>query len=159
SPVSRRMRRQAKGRCGLLIPATPSKESAMTCSLQNLFRSKNYKRRPKAIRSRTFEALEDRRLMAITPVTINPDPGALTDPTVNARAFALVAGIRSGTLYVRGTNNADTINLRQINSAITIDGLSGSFNTADVQNIVIRSFGGNDTINLKSEAVKGQQAI
>jgi calpain family cysteine protease/hemolysin type calcium-binding protein len=131
----------------------------MKRSLPTLFRSKNHKRRPKAIRSRTFEALEDRRLMAITPVTVNPDPSALFDPTINSPAVALVAGIKSSTLYIRGTDKADNINLRQTNSAITIDGLSGSFNTADFQNIVIRSFGGGDTINLKSEAIKGQQAI
>jgi hypothetical protein len=125
----------------------------------NLFRSENHKRRPKTIRSRSFEALEDRHMMAVTPISVVADPGQFYDPSVNAPAAALMAGINNGTLYVRGTNNADTITLRQKNEAITIDGLTGSFNTTDFQNIVIRSFGGKDTINLKSEAVKGQQAI
>lgn len=130
----------------------------MNRSLPGLLRSMHLKNRPKSkVRSRTFEALEDRHMMAVAPVPINPTIPFL--PSVNTPATQLMAGVDSGTLYIRGTDKADTITLRQVNNAITIDRLTGSFNTADFQNIIIRSFGGADTINLKSEAVKGQQAI
>src|SRR6185503_2686507 len=109
----------------------------MKRSLPSLFRSENHKRRPKTIRSRTFESLEDRHMMAVAPVPINLTIPFL--PSVNTPATQLMAGVDAGTLYVRGTNNADTITLRQKNDAITIDGLGGSFNTADFQNIIIRS--------------------
>jgi hypothetical protein len=128
----------------------------MKRSLSNLFYSKTEKRRPKSKALRpSFETLEDRRVMAALVTDVIP----VFSPRMNAPATSLMAGVYEGTLYVRGTDSADTITLRQVNNAIKIDGLVGSFNTSSFQNIVIRSFGGNDVINLKSESVKGQQAI
>jgi Ca2+-binding RTX toxin-like protein len=136
----------------------PAKEPTMKRARPNLFRTKNKQHRTQSRAfSRGFETLEDRHMMAVAPFTIDPTPVFL--PAVNSPAASLMAGVNNGTLYIRGTDAADTIKLRQINDAITIDGLTGSFNVSEIQNIVIRSFGGNDTINLKSEAVKGQQAI
>ena len=132
----------------------------MKRTLTNLFRSKNQKRRPKSKALRpSFESLEDRRVMAVSAGPVIYEPVAYFAPAQNSPAAKLVAGINEGTLYIRGTDAADTITLRQKNNEIKIDGLTGAFNTNYFQNIVVRSFGGNDKINLKSEAVKGQQAI
>jgi Ca2+-binding RTX toxin-like protein len=128
----------------------------MKRTLSNLFWSRPEKRRTNARGFRpSFESLEDRRVMAVNIL----EPIGAFGPAVNSPGTLLTAGVKDGTLYVRGTDKPDTITLRQQNNAIKIDGLVGSYNINNFQNIVIRSFGSNDVINLKSEAVKSQQAI
>ena len=56
----------------------------------------------------------------------------------------------SGVLDIIGTNNADTITVRQSGNFISIDGIAGTYNTTDVNNIEINGFDGNDTINLNT---------
>jgi hypothetical protein len=128
----------------------------MKRTLSNLFWSqpKKYRANSKGFRP-SFESLEDRRVMAVNVL----EPIGAFGPAVNSPGTSLTAGVKDGTLYVRGTDKPDTITLRQQNNALKIDGVVGSFNINNFNNIVIRSFGGSDVINLKSEAVKGQQAI
>ena len=126
----------------------------------NLLRSKIRRHRAKSRTfARTFEVLEVRQMMTVNSASILADPIALFPASFNTPAATLMAGINDDILYIRGTDAADTITLRQQNNAIKIDGLAGSFNTSFFRTSLCGPFGGNDKINLKSEAVKGQQAI
>jgi hypothetical protein len=131
----------------------------MKRTLSNLFWSRPKKSRPRKAFRPSFEGLEDRRVMAGLVTGAVSDAFLGFAPAINSAATSLMAGVHEGTLYVRGTDSGNTITLRQKNDAVSIDGLVGSYNVNNFNNIVIRSFGGNDVINLKSEGVKGQQAI
>ncbi|WP_435011957.1 hypothetical protein P12x_006194 (plasmid) [Tundrisphaera lichenicola] len=53
-----------------------------------------------------------------------------------------------GQLYVEGTDARDVIVIRQTGSAITVDGLSASFNLANVTSVAVNALGGDDFIEL-----------
>jgi uncharacterized protein involved in tolerance to divalent cations len=94
----------------------------------------NYHRRRRML----FEGLENRQMLA----------GGL--------AASLAA---NGVLSIAGTDLADTIVVRQINNRVLIDGLSTSYAVSQVNRIVVDARGGNDTVDLNSAAVSGQQPI
>ena len=69
---------------------------------------------------------------------------------LETRMVPTTAALSSGILNILGTNNADTITVRQQNNVISIDGVASTFNTTEVQSIVIRGLDGADTINLNT---------
>jgi hypothetical protein len=85
-----------------------------------------------------MERLEDRQLMAANVTALLSG--------VNMPQGALVP-----TLYIEGTDSADTIVVRQTNNLLSIDGLPQVFPANGVSKIVISSLGGKDTITLLTE--------
>ena len=99
---------------------------------------KNLRRRPGRSRRRlSFEGLEPRQVLA----------GGLT------------ATLANGVLAITGTEQADTIVVRQIDNRLSIDGLSGSYAVNQVNRIAVNALGGDDVVNLDSGALSGQQPI
>jgi RTX calcium-binding nonapeptide repeat (4 copies) len=80
--------------------------------------------RRKTRRSLNMESLENRQMMAAN-LTV-----ALTD----------------GVLAIVGTEQADTIVVRQVNNRLSVDGVSGSFDASNVKGIAIDSRGGHDYV-------------
>jgi Ca2+-binding RTX toxin-like protein len=68
--------------------------------------------------------------------------------TLEAREVPTVAALSGGVLTVTGTGQADTITVRQAATAITVDGVSGSFAKSAVDRIRIDAGGGGDHIKL-----------
>jgi len=85
-----------------------------------------------------FESLEQRQMMA-TGLT-----ASLGD---------------DGVLAITGTEQADNIIVRQIDDRISVDGLSDSHEVRKIERIVVDARGGDDTVNLDSGSVSGQEAI
>jgi hypothetical protein len=76
-------------------------------------------------------------------------PGVESCEARQLMAASLTASLTpSGQLYVEGTDARDVIVLRQTGSAITIDGLSSSFNLANVSSVAVSGLGGDDFIEL-----------
>lgn len=90
-----------------------------------------------------LEPLEDRALAAA---------GILATPHVTA-------SLSQGVLTVNGTYMADTINVRQANGVIAVNGVAGWFPAVAVNRIEVKGFGGNDVIRLNSETMPGGQPI
>ena len=65
----------------------------------------------------------------------------------------------AGVLMVTGTDNADQINFRQTNGAISIVGVDGSFSATRVTSIIVDLKGGDDTVSLNSSANGGNQTL
>jgi Ca2+-binding RTX toxin-like protein len=63
-----------------------------------------------------------------------------------------------GVLRIEGTEAADTINIRQANGVVSVDGV-GWVPASYVKVIAVLGLGGNDTIKLNSDSVSGQQPI
>src|SRR5687767_14188167 len=63
-------------------------------------------------------------------------------------AANLTASLTSGVLSIDGTDQGETIVVRQIDNRISIDGVSGSFNASQVALIAIEGKGGDDYIRL-----------
>jgi Ca2+-binding RTX toxin-like protein len=82
-----------------------------------------------------FEAFERRNLMAASAV------------------------LADGILTVTGSEADDSIVFRQVENRITVDGVSGFFEAGQIRQIVVNALAGNDTVNLDSGAIAGQQPI
>jgi hypothetical protein len=83
--------------------------------------------------------------------------------TLNGAALnfknSVVTSYKYGVLTVMGTNNGDSLALRQINGKITIVGVKGSWTASKVTSIVINLQNGNDSVSLNSLANGGNQAL
>lgn len=73
--------------------------------------------------------------------------------------MAVTASLSAGILTVNGSIFADTIQLRQVDNQIRVDGVSGQFSVGQIQRIEINAGFANDQILLNSQAIPGQQAI
>jgi len=73
---------------------------------------------------------------------------ALTFDALEPREVPATATLTDGTLLITGTDQADTITVRQTATAIRVDGISGSFAPSAVTTVVINSLGGDDRIKL-----------
>jgi hypothetical protein len=76
----------------------------------------------------------------------------LEDRSVPAVATSFIAG----TLTVTGTPAADTIIVRRVNNAISVDGTPFKTPAAQVRQIIVDGGAGDDTIRLDSENLGGQ---
>ena len=72
----------------------------------------------------------------------------LTFDALEAREVPATAVLTDGSLLITGTDNADTITVRQTATAITVSGVTGSFPRASVTTVRINALGGDDTIKL-----------
>jgi hypothetical protein len=91
--------------------------------------------------------------------------------TLEERAVPAVSAqlSRAGVLGVWGDSGHNTLNVRQVNNTLAVDGVSiynfqtnrwvSRVSVASVARIEVVGYGGNDVINLNSGAVAGQQAI
>src|SRR5262245_1757833 len=68
-------------------------------------------------------------------------------------AANLPAALADGVLAIGGTEQADTIVVRQVSNQIRIDGITGGFDASQVNSVKIDSLGGDDVIRL---GVSGQ---
>ncbi len=106
----------------------------------------------KATRSKSvrlsIQPLEDRAVPA--GLVINPPP--ILVPHVTAIN-------NHGVLQITGTEEADTILVRQTSGQIAVSGVAGSFAAGLIQRIEVTGLGGNDTIRLDSEIIGGGQPI
>ena len=68
---------------------------------------------------------------------------------LEAREVPATAALSNGILTVTGTGSADTITVRQSSTAITVDGVSGSFALSKVTEVRVNAGGGNDTVDLR----------
>ncbi|MFM7151603.1 MAG: C2 family cysteine protease [Gemmataceae bacterium] len=62
----------------------------------------------------------------------------------------------NGVLLIRGTTDDDYVQVRKFGNRIEIDGVSQSFSAPSIRRLDIRTFAGNDTIDLRAE---GNQRI
>src|SRR4051794_1565390 len=67
---------------------------------------------------------------------------------LEAREVPATAALTDGTLLITGTDQADTITVRQTATAIRVDGIAGSFARSAVTTVRINALGGDDTIKL-----------
>ncbi len=74
-------------------------------------------------------------------------------------AAGLTVSLDGDVLRITGTEAADVIRVRQINDHITVDGTPGVYDAGAIHRIVVNALGGDDTVDLNSQAVGGQQAI
>lgn len=91
-----------------------------------------------------------RKLFAPT-ATIRKAPPVKTSLGLTAletREVPTVASLTNGILTVTGTDNAETITVRQSTTSITVDGVAGSFAVGSVSQIKVNALGGNDTVRL-----------
>ncbi|MFO0969507.1 MAG: calcium-binding protein [Gemmataceae bacterium] len=85
----------------------------------------------------------------------------------NLLAAGLNAELAAGILTINGTDGPDLINVRNINGRVFVDGAviklgantQASVAAGVVNRIVVNGLGGNDTIQLNSEATAGQQPL
>ena len=75
-------------------------------------------------------------------------PTRLRFDGLEAREVPATAALTDGTLLITGTDQADTITVRQTATAIRVDGIAGSFARSAVSTVRINALGGNDTIRL-----------
>lgn len=64
-----------------------------------------------------------------------------------------------GTLAITGTEQDDIITMRQIDDRLHVDGLEASYKVDAVTRIKVDACGGDDTVDLNSNAVPGQRVI
>ncbi len=82
-----------------------------------------------------------------------------TLPPVTASLSGGVLSIQSSASPQFGASTGATINVRQVNGTISIDGVSTTFSSALVQSIQINGSAGDDFIYTNSEATSGQEPI
>jgi hypothetical protein len=102
--------------------------------------------------------LKNERLIMNAKTTFRPNVECLEARNLMASSITANLGA-NGLLAILGTEQSDVITVRQISNKISVDGVSGSWNAASVKGILVEGQGGNDTVLLNSEAVRGQQAI
>ena len=61
----------------------------------------------------------------------------------------------TGVLTITGTSGADAITVHDLNSKVTIDGITTSYTASQVKSIVINGGGGNDKITLDNGGKAG----
>jgi hypothetical protein len=94
--------------------------------------------KPRYRKNLTVERLEDRSMMAA----------------------GLSAALSStGVLTITGTSGADAITVHDLNSKVTIDGITSSYTASQVKSIVINGGGGNDKITLDNGGKAGGLGI
>src|SRR5438445_13171899 len=102
--------------------------------------------RSKSVRL-SIQPLEDRAVPA--SLVINP-------PILVPHVTAIN---NHGVLEITGTEQADTILVRQTGGQITVSGVPGLFAASQIQRIEVFGLGGNDMIRLDSEVIGGSQPI
>jgi Calpain family cysteine protease/RTX calcium-binding nonapeptide repeat (4 copies) len=75
-------------------------------------------------------------------------PTKLQFDALEAREVPATAVLTGGSLLITGTEGGDTIRVRQSATAITVDGVSGSFPLSQVTTVRVNGLGGNDAISL-----------
>ncbi|MBC8874306.1 MAG: VCBS repeat-containing protein, partial [Planctomycetes bacterium] len=88
----------------------------------------------------------------IGPLQLDPDPAP-------AQTVLTAILTKDGTLTITGTDQDDSITVRQIDDRLFVDGLDGFYDAHAVSQIRVDALGGNDTVDLNSGAVPGQQSI
>ncbi len=109
---------------------------------------------------RANKTLDSRSNRMLLSKRFRPRCEMLEDRQLLSASFPHVtAGLENAILKINGTFLSDTIQVRQMNNHISVDGVYGSFSVSLVQKIEISGGAGNDQIYLNSEQVVGQQAI
>lgn len=89
-----------------------------------------------------------------------PIPAVVAAPgALQVELEAAPDGSLPGRLYIRGSEEADVIVVRQIDGVISIDGVAETFRAGDIQALQIDGWGGDDIILLNSESVPGQEPL
>src|SRR4051812_4194646 len=97
--------------------------------------------------------------LSIQPLEDRAVPASLVITPVPILVPHVTAINNHGVLQITGTEQADTILVRQTAGQITVSGVSGAFAAGLIHRIEVNGLGGNDTIRLDSEVIGGGQPI